>query len=266
MSNVESTYKNFKGDELKIVLFIDLKSEIIEDLYFKGNLTFQHEKEIEEMTNLLLNKSYKQALNLKPESLKYSHLTSNVKRPIASLPLWLIQQAIEEYLGSAAPLQNQNDLLCLCFGIGLSEIKHQVLIRTDYGLKEIVAETMASSACGSCRDQLIKTMANLREEYGLIQGLSHSQSRLDKDGHWVKIKGMYPSELLIKLDDLKVKWMKREGIENQFQIEIKNIEGYHIWLSVSPNEDRVRNEKVLAALSDFWRSEVGALFFLHLFV
>ena len=182
------------------------------------------------------------------------------------MPLWLIQQAIEEYLGSVAPLQNQNDLLCLCFGIGVSEIKHQVLTRSEYGLKEIVAETMASSACGSCREQLIKTMVNLREEHGLIQGLTHSQSRLDKDGHWVKIKGMYPSELLIKLDDLKVKWMIREGIENQFQIEIKNIEGYHLWLSISPFEDTARNEKVLAALSDFWRSEVGALFFLHLFI
>ena len=59
MSNVESTYKNFKGDELKIVLFIDLKSEIIEDLYFKGNLTFQHEKEIDRLDSLRKVSQYK---------------------------------------------------------------------------------------------------------------------------------------------------------------------------------------------------------------
>jgi hypothetical protein len=98
----------------------------------------------------------------------------------------------------------------------------------------------------------------------LIRGLTHSSTRLDKEGHWIKIKGMYPGDLLIKLDEMKKTWIQREGIEAQFKIEIQNIEGYHIWLSVAPNDDSVRNEKVLAALSDYWRSAIGALFFLHL--
>ena len=158
----------------------------------------------------------------------------------------------------------EKNILCLCFGIGEEELKKQILLRPDYDLKEVISETMATSACGSCRSQIIKTMKDLREKHGLIQGLAHSQTRFDKEGNWIKIKNMYPSELLIKLDDLKIIWMKREGITDQFQIEILNIEGHHLWLSVSPAQDIERNEKVLSALSDFWRSETGALFFLHL--
>ena len=266
MSNAESAYKNIKGDDLKFFLDIDLKSEKIIDFYYKGNLSSIYQNEIEEIKSLIINVPYDVALNLKPESLKYGVLLSNGSLPIASLALWLVHRAIEDYLGTTPNLQTQKDLLCLCFGVSATDLKKQVISRFDYGLKEIIAETMATSACGSCRERILKTMINLREEHGLIQGLSHSQTRLNKEGHWIKIKGMYPSELLIKLDNLKKSWMIREGIAEQFQIEIINIEGYHLWLSVDPNEDVHRNEKVLAALADFWRSEIGALFFLHLFL
>ena len=264
MSNAESHYQNESGLELKLFLDIDLKSEKIQEFYFKGSLSSKYALEFEELKTLVLNSSYKLALTLKRENLHSEVLLVNGKLPIASLSLWLLHSAIEDYLGTSTTLKSEKDLICLCFGIGKRELKEQVLIRPDYDLKAIISETMASSACGSCREQLITTLKVLREENGLISGLTHSQTRLDAKGHWLKIKGMYPSELLIKLDNSKNIWMKREGLLDQFQIEIINIEGHHLWLQVMPSEDPARNEKVLMALSDYWRSEIGALFFLHL--
>ncbi|MBC7541031.1 MAG: hypothetical protein H7281_19590 [Bacteriovorax sp.] len=264
MSNAESSYKNSEGQDLKLFLDIDLKSERIQDFYYKGSLESRYERELEELKSKILNQSYTIALNLKRENLNHEVLLKNGARPLASLSLWLTHQAIEDYLGTTATLKEQPDLLCLCFGIGKTELKKQILIRSDYDLPQIIAETFATSACGSCREPILKAIKNLREEHGLIQGLTHSQTRVDKAGNWIKIKDMYPSDLIIRLDELKNSWMKREGIYDQFQIEIINIEGHHLWLKVLPSKDSDRNEKVLAALSDFWRSEIGALFFLHL--
>lgn len=264
MGNAESSYINSKGLELKLFLDIDLKSDLIQDFFYKGSLSSVYHNELEELKSLILNHPYGMALNLKRQSLRHEILLPNGKIPLASLSLWLVHQAIENYLGTSVTLPLKKDLLCLCFGIGKSELKKEVLARPDYGLQHVIAETMASSACGNCREQIIKGIKDLRDEHGLIFGLSHSKTRLDKEGHWIKIKGMYPSELLIKLDELKNSWLIREGIEDQFQIEIKNIEGHHLWLLVTPDKDQERNEKVLMALSDFWRFEIGALFFLHL--
>ena len=264
MSNAESTYKNSSGQDLNLFLDIDLKSEKIQSFSFKGSLCGNYEKELNDLKSLILNSSYRFALSLKREEIKHEVRLPNGKLPLASLTLWLVHQAIEDYLGTAATLEPQSDLLCLCFGVTKTDLKNEVLKRTDYDLPQVIAETMATGACGSCRDKIIKSLKNLREEHGLILGLSHSKTRLDAAGRWIKVKGLYPSELLIKLDELKNNWMKREGIAEQFSIEIQNIEGHHLWLSVNPAEDKARNEKVLQALSDYWRSEIGALFFLHL--
>lgn len=266
MSNAESSYINAEGLDLKLFLDIDLKSEKILNFYYKGSLSSFYGPELEELKSLLLDQSFYTALSLNPGQLKHLILLPNGKRPLASLSLWLTQRAIENYLGTEATLDEKKDLLCLCFGVSKSEMRKEILKRSDYHLETVIAETRASSACGSCREPIIQTLNQLREEHGLIRGLTHSQTRLDKDGHWLKIKGLYPGDLLIELDQKKMTWMKREGIADQFQIEIKNIEGYHVWLSVIPDEDQVRNEKVLMALSDYWRSEFGVLFFLHLFL
>jgi hypothetical protein len=149
--------------------------------------------------------------------------------------------------------------------VGARELKKQILTRSDYDLTHLETETMATSACGGCRTLIQKTMQSIREEHGLILGLDHSESRLDKNGHWIKIRGLYPADLLIRLDKLMKVWMNREGIAEQFEIEIVKIEGYHLWLSVRP-DDSDRSLKILQALSEYWRSEFGALFFLHLAV
>ncbi|MDO9182830.1 MAG: (2Fe-2S)-binding protein, partial [Bacteriovorax sp.] len=182
MSNATATYKNLEGLELKLFLDIDLKSENIQDFYYKGSLAQKYEEELNELKNIVLNHSYEEALSLDRKFLQNEIKLPNGNLPIASMGLWLIHQAIEDYLGNDSTINSQNDLLCLCYGIGKKELKKEILNRSDYHLKDVIAETMATSACGSCREAIIKTMKDLREEHGLIQGMAHSNTRLDKSG------------------------------------------------------------------------------------
>lgn len=268
MSNGYAFYKNLEGRELHLHIDVDLKSETIQDFNGKGTLLVEYNDEFEELKNLVINRKIKDVLNLKRESLKNEHRLKNGKLGLSSLSLWLLNSAIEDYLGTAVRLDEQKDLLCLCYGIGSKDLKKQILLRADYDLSKLIAETMATSACGSCRPSIEKTMQNIRDEHGIIMGLDHSQSRFDKLGQWVKIKNLYPADLVIHLDELKNMWMKREGIVDQFRINIVKIEGYHIWLTVGladlSEENPERAQKILSALGDYWQSEVGALFFLHL--
>lgn len=273
MSNGHAVYTDPNGLLLKIFIDVDLKTEIIRDIYFKGSLVEKYSLELNEVKNLVLNHSINDALLLKRSALKEEHCLENGSPALSSLSLWLLHLAIDDYKGTSSSLNEQNDFLCLCYGIGLEELKTQVLARSDYELSHLIAETMATSACGSCKVLIQRSLISIREEHGLILGLDHSQSRLDKTGHWLKIKGLYPADLLIKLDDLKKRWMIREDIFKQFEIEIVKIEGYHLWLTILPKHDAnhlsevtiKQSEGLLIALGDFWHSEVGALFFLHLF-
>lgn len=262
MPNAFASYKNFKGDELKISLDIDLKSEKIIDFFYKGNLSAEYDLEFLELKNLALGKSITEALLISPIQLK------NKKQSIVPLSLWLLHKAIDDYQGFNNYLREQNDLICLCFGVGKKDLEKKILNQTDYELSKLIAETKATSACGRCKDEIITVMQEIRERHGIILGLDHSKSRLDKAGHWIKIKNLYPAELLIKLDDLKLEWMERENIVDQFEIEIINIEGFHLWVSIKSKINNEENsnklEKILQTLGEFWQSKIGAFFFLHL--
>ena len=257
MSKGLATYTNSVGENLELSLDIDLKSQKIQDLTLKGSLVSKYQVELEELKTKILNLDFSEALMLKRSDF---HLQTAAT---TSLSLWLLHQAVEDYLGSTTRLKEQSDLLCLCYGIGVREIKKQVLLRSDYDLPMLISETMATTACGSCRSKIIQTIKTIREENGLIKGLTHSQTNVDKDGRFIKIKNMYPANLVIKLDHLKKEWMKREKIEEQFTIVIHKIEGYHVWLEVTGAES-TRAQKIIEALSDYWRGEIGALFFVHL--
>lgn len=267
MANATASYKNVQGSELSLWLDINLKAQRIDEFIFKGSLKSQYEKELEELKNLVLGKSLNEISKIKRSDLKEETRLPNGKKALASLSLWLLHKAISDYLG-VKNLLSQNDFLCLCFGVTKRDLKKEILNRSDYDLQALISETKATSACGSCKSIILKTFSDLRSEHGKIKGFEHSKTRLDIDGHWVKVKDLYPAELLIKLDDLKNSWMLREGIAQLFSIEIENIEGHHLWFSVKSlsNElgDSEKFEKILLALSDFFKSETGILFFLHL--
>lgn len=261
MSNAKSRYKNAEGDELELIVDIDLTSQKLQEMRAKGILANKYADELKELESLVLGKTISEALSIKRESMT-NEFRPEGKRAIASLSLWLLHRAIENYLGTETVLAETNDKLCLCFGIGVHDIRKKMLSRSDYELKNLIAETFATSACGSCLPSIKKTMEDLRLAHGMIEG------RFDKEGHWVKIKGMYPGPLLILLDDLKKEWMEREDLNTQFIIELTGIEGVHLSLSVKTIDqvavDKDRAEKILQALSEFYKSKTGVLFFLAL--
>lgn len=246
-----------KSQQVELQLDIDLNSQKIREVRVKCNSQGPLSEDFKQLESLILGKTIDEAL-----SVKRADLTTEQKA-IGSLPLWLLHKSIENYLGSSAVLAESKDRLCLCFGVGVSDLRKQILSRPEYELKHLIAETFATSACGSCLPQIKKTMEDLRLSHGLIEGLTHSKGRFDKDGNWVKVKGLYPGPLLVQLDDLKKKWMEREGIVGQFSIEFTEIEGLHLTVAI-PETEKDRGEKILQALSDYLKSETGILFFLHL--
>jgi bacterioferritin-associated ferredoxin len=252
MANASAHYKNPEGHVVELKLDIDLKSQVIRDVTSSGP------QELKDFEAELIGKTIDEVLLLKREFTK----------GLASMPVWLLHSAIENYLGNEAGLAAANDRLCLCFGITERDLKKEILKRPDYELKNVIAETFATSACGSCLPAIKKSMENIRLSSGLIAGMDHSKSRFDKEGHWVQFKGLYPGPLLIWLDDLKQKWMEREALIAQFEIEFKSIEGLHLDVNVINSKDKTNVEndralKILEAFSEYLKSETGILFFLH---
>ncbi len=261
---MESTaFFNAKAQTPEVSLFLDIdpKTDIIKEFFYDGPRASHFKIELEELRILAINKSIHDAQKIKRYSLGLETELSNGEKPAMPRGLWLLRTALGSYTGEGGYLKEQTDVLCLCFSVTKKEIVKKVLANKDFELKTLIQETMASSACGSCRLPIEKLIRDTRAENGLIKGLDHSKSRFDANGAWIKIAGMYPGPLLIKLEELKNTWMKREKIEGQFEIEFTDIEGFHLTVKInSTNEKTIGG--LLHALSDYLKSELGFLFFL----
>ena len=259
---MESTaFFNAKASTSEVSLFLDInpKNDSIKDFFYDGPNAAFYERELEELKNFCMGRSLEEIKSIKRKSLTYE------KKSLAPLSFWLLKKAIADYEGESRSLKEEKDMVCLCFSVSKKDIVAKVLGNKDFELKSLIQETMASSACGSCRSLIETIIKDTRNSHGLIKGLDHSKSRLDKEGKWIKIAGMYPGPLLIKLEFLKNEWMKREGIVGQFDIEWVDIEGLHLSVRInSTNEKTVAG--LLSALTDYIKSELGVLFFLKTLV
>jgi bacterioferritin-associated ferredoxin len=266
MSQASAVYSRDDLTFIELHLDIDSKNDTIQHLYLKGPLKSQYEDVLESLKQLVLGRSIQ-------ESLK--HLKANASAHVAEiesltdLGLWLYTKAIEDYYGREQALESRSDLLCLCYGLSKADLRREILKREDYDLPQLIAETKASSACGSCRLIIKQQFVELREKLGVVKGFAAEvRTHLDKEGHWIKIKNYYPAELLIKLDDLKQNWLIREKVNESFSFELIQLEGFHVDIKVSSLTGEVisseRAAGLLKALGDYWQSELGVRFFLHL--
>lgn len=244
---------------------IDSKSEQVKSLLFQTankEILKNHSASFEELTKNFTGQNVSWARSFTRSHLENEFTLPSGHRAIAPLGLALINLAIEKYYGESTYLAEERDWLCLCYGVTESDIESYVLNDKNLELKNIIEKTKASSACGSCKVPLIKAIDDIRLKHGLIKGLDHSRSRYDDKGHWIKIANMYPGPLSIKLDDLKNEWMMREEISGVYELVIKGIEGFHVDIEVHGADAKVR-VALLSALSDFYKSKLGILFFLH---
>ncbi len=242
-------------------LDIDLKTEKIRSLLFTG-YEADHEIFYKELTEKFTERTLESTgLALQEISLN-TPLLSNGKRPISSIALCLIRDALDQYLGESLFLAEERDRLCLCYSVPKKDIESYVLKDKNFELKNLIELTKASSACGSCKLPILETIEEVRLKHGLIKGMDHSRSRFDEQGRWIKIHGMYPGPLLIRLDELKNEWMKREDIVGKYEIFLKGIEGFHLEVETHGANQAVL-KSLLSALTDFYQSKLGILFFLN---
>lgn len=261
--NARASYQ----DRLTLFLDISPKDDTIKDFFYEGPKAKTHQEEFEELKKLVLGKKITDLKFLSREELKHEHKTINFQRPIAALSLTLMKEAILQYLGENRTYNQEKDYLCLCFGVTKREIVKEVLASSTFDLKDLVMSTRATSACGSCKDQIVSLIEKTRLENGLIKGLTNSRARVDKEGHWIKILDLYPGPLLVMIDELKNEWMKREDIVDKFSIEFTTIEGLHLDVVVIDDHghtDHKRGKGLINALTDYLKSQTGVLFFLHL--
>lgn len=262
---MESTaFFNAKATTSDVSLFLDIdpKRDVIKEFHYDGPHAFSHKAEMEEIKELVLGKDLESVRNLKRSDLYFEKRLSDDHRPVTSVGLWLLREALASYAGESRFYKEERDLICLCFSVTKKDIVKKVLANRDFELKTLIQETMASSACGSCRNPIQSIIDETRSAHGMIKGLDHSKSRYDKDGKWIKVAGMYPGPLLIKLDELKDEWMKREGIVGQFEMELVQIEGFHVSVKVNSTSEKTVSG-LLSALTDFLKSRLGVLFFLQ---
>lgn len=261
---MESTaFFNAKASLSEISLFLDIdpKKDIIKEFHFDGPKLSTYNAELQELKVLTLGKSLESALKLTREKILSETKLPSGKMAIIPIGLWLLKKAITNYAGEGRYFKEQKNMVCLCFSVTKDDIVKKVLAHKDYELKSLIHDTMASSACGSCRIPIEKLMTDTRNLHGLIKGLDHSKSRLDANGSWIKVAGMYPGPLLIKLTELKNEWMARENITEQFKIEFTHIEGLHLSVEIDSSSEKVITG-LLSALTDFLKSKLGILFFL----
>lgn len=247
--------------ELSLFLDIDPKKETIKDFYFDGVKASNYNLEMQELKQIVMGKNIADIGKISRDEMTHETRLSNGKRPLFPIGLWLLKKAITTYADEGRYFKEQHDMICLCFSVTKSDIVKKVLAHKDYELKTLIQDTMASSACGSCRVFVEKVIIDTRNTHGLIKGLDHSKTRFDPDGHWIKIAGMYPGPLIIKLTELKNEWMAREEITGQFKIEFTNIEGLHLTIKIDSANEKVSDGLILA-LTDFLKSKLGFLFFI----
>lgn len=261
---MESTaFFNAKAVTPDVSLFLDIdpKRDTIKEFHFDGPKASHFAVEMQELKLLTLGKTLEDIKKITRASISVETKLPNGVLPVMPVGLWLLKKAIATYAGEGRFYKEQNDMVCLCFSVSKADIVKKVLANKDFELKTLIHDTMASSACGSCRMPIEKLIIDTRNVHGLIKGMDHSKARLDPQGNWIKVAGMYPGPLLIKLDELKREWMEREKITDQFEIELIHIEGLHLTVSINSTNDKTV-AGLMSALTDFLKSKLGVLFFL----
>ena len=251
-----------QGGEVSLFLDINPKNDTIKEFFYEETGSSRYSIELNELKMICLGMSLTDALLIKRSDLQFVTKTNSGLEPMAALGLTLLKSAIADYVGIGRFYKEHSDMVCLCFSVTKKDIVEHVLADKDFELKTLIQKTMASSACGSCRPAIESIIIETRNQHGLIKGMDHSKSRLDANGKWIKVANMYPGPLLIKIEELKNTWMKREGIVDQYQIEFLNIEGLHLTVKINPSSEKT-DAALTSALSDYLKSELGILFFLH---
>tara|TARA_R110000868_G_scaffold226115_7_gene478626 strand:+ start:846 stop:1553 length:708 start_codon:yes stop_codon:yes gene_type:complete len=114
------------------------------------------------------------------------------------------------------------DLVCRCFNVTKTQIVDRIKKHGEVDPLAIRKSTRASAGCGSCKTQVSELIQSYCDETGLVVAAKTAP------------KGMNPIDWLIRLEEILLKWKKRESAEMDLRLlGVKNYTVYAAW----PNSD-----------------------------
>jgi bacterioferritin-associated ferredoxin len=253
MSLIESVYQKNPDSFLKIFLEIDQHKELIIDFFYQGPLVDENRSELEELKEKVLNKPIDEILLFKQSDL---NCLKNSEK-IHSLGIWLIHRAVDNFRGRDEVIHPSNKNLCLCYGVSLDEFEKTISSNPEIDLDQLIKLTKVTSACGGCKNIIIKKLDFYHNSI---------RRKLDSQGRWITVKGLYPAELVLLLDESLKRWIEIQAIAPKLNAEIMEIEGFHIDMKFTDeNGINLSNPEILISLKQFWLKEHDLDLFLHFF-
>lgn len=251
---------NYQSNTLGIELAFDPKSEIISDCRFyplDSKNSAESSNIARELCTFSVGKNLKEIRHLN----KIAFLNERLKSlPILVGEALLLDRCIDHYYGQGMVAPEQKDILCTCFNLTQRRLKELVLKDHLFDLKKLIAQTHATSACGSCLPLIQKTIEKIRNENGRLSGAKSTRARKNAKGEWIKIAGLYPVDFLISLDDLKQEWLHKNDLLHKINIKFLKQEGLHIKLEIDV-DDEFKRGLLLEALRDYVLDKLGVLIF-----
>lgn len=251
---------NYELKTLGVEFIFDPKSEIISNCRFylpnqlNEKVTSSFARDLSELS---VGKTLTEMRDFKKMTFLKSH---NERLPLLVPEVMALDRCIDHYYGQEATVPEQKDILCTCFNLTERKLKELVLKDHLFDLKKLIAQTHATSACGSCLPLIQKKMEQIRNENGMLSGAKSTRARKNAKGEWIKVAGLYPIDLLIVLDDLKQEWLLKNDLLHKINIKFTKLEGLHVKTDIDVDDD-FKKGLLIEALRDYVLDKLGVLIF-----
>jgi len=251
---------NYESKALGIELVFDPKGEVVSNcrFYFPSDLKEKITSDFAtELSLFCVGKTLTEIRDLKKITFLKNHTD---KLPLLIPEVVALDRCIDYYYGQEATVPEQKDILCTCFNLTERKLKELVLKDHLFDLKKLIAQTHATSACGSCLPLIQKKMEQIRNENGQLSGAKSRRARKNSKGEWIKVAGLYPIDLLITLDDLKQEWLLKNDLTSKINITFTKLEGLHVKTEIDV-DDEFKKNLLIEALRDYVLDKLGVLIF-----
>ncbi|GEM_PF-4688929 len=178
---------------------------------------------------------------------------------LVNIPEYLFELALSEYEGRNHNYKNLSSklsgkLICRCFGVSELQISELLKENPKADLLYVADHLKASIGCGSCKDDVVETISKVKNSLLIQEDKGKALDlQFDTEGNRIRPLGLTPSEFVLKVDDLKKKWMKEQEL-NKYTIEVMSASGHAITFKVLPKEN---SEYILNTFHEYAESKLG---------
>ncbi|OUR99892.1 hypothetical protein A9Q84_02360 [Halobacteriovorax marinus] len=165
-----------------------------------------------------------------------------LKKQFIMLPEFLLHLALDQYHGKNHDHESlskfkSEQLICRCFGVYEQHIEEHVQSYPKATVLDIADELRATIGCGTCHSRVVEYLEKCLSK-SIIENLEETDLAVefDSDGKRIRPLGLTPSDFVLKIDQLKNKWIKDQEL-TRYKIEIESITGLEIDFSVEPQDN-----------------------------